>query len=557
MDTSIFDIQSILRIPASLRSPSHVDCLTRLTQDVQFFLRITSEQKSSQVHRECCKVMHLEEYSEDEIIFNFGDRGEKFYIILTGSVSVKLPAKRMVFVSKHAVNRIEKLLDDVKEDSCEEGQNEGLKKEGHLTVDVGQVMNAIKGQNKVERDLTSRTAILSAEEKTLLFLFKKKVKEEQKILLSAVKHSESDKLELEFEDLNEIGTLFSGGSFGELALISDRPRSATIQVREKSSFLVLNKSDFTRILGDIAEKKMTSTISYLQKVPYFHSRSKAALVRMAYYFQTKTFRKDRVIYKELDPVDGIYLIREGEVMLMKKKIIRFKSVSAFESSPTGFLAKQPRKVSETVQVKLIIKGSFDGFGGFEVIKSQCLRSYSCVCSSITCELLFMPKSIFLSRVPHLDLFKEMILNDHARIMQRFEESSEQVCMMIDKEELEGSKGDKGSKGNKGNKGSNASFAELGDSRSLTPTVVKGKSFITTPACRSVFKKKSTSQRVKSLDRASAFRKLTKKEISEAVNGRSSIMKRYGSRLSVNSSFSLLPSRLKTAASYNIFKSNHP
>ena len=485
--------------------------------------------------------MNLEEYSSEDIIFNFGDKGDKFYIILTGSVSVKLPAKRMIFVSKHTVNRIEKLLVDDKEESCEDGEPEGHPRDSHATVDAGQVMNALREHHKFERDTASRTGVLSAEEKTLLSLFKRKGKEEQRILLSAVKHCESDKLEIEFDDLTEIGTLCAGGSFGELALISDRPRSATIQVRERSSFLVLSKSDFARILGDIAEKKMTSTVAFLQKVPYFHSRSKAALVRMAYYFQTRTFRKDRVVYKELDPVDGVYLIREGEVTLMKKKVIRFKSVSAFESSPTGFLAKQPKKMSETVQVKLIIKGSFDGFGGFEVIKSQSLRAYTCVCSSITCEVLFMPKSMFLSRIPHLDLFKEMILTDHARIMQRFEESSEKASFIVDQADLVPNKGSQG---------------DAGVSRSLTPALTRGKPSPMTPLSRlTLAKKKSISQRFRGMHKASPFRKLTKKEISEAVNGRSSIMKKYGSRLNVNSSFSVLPNRLKTAASFNIFISN--
>lgn len=542
MDTSILDIHTILRIPPSLRTNSHIDCLTRLTQDVQFFLRINSEQNSSQVHRECCKVMNLEEYSADDIIFNFGDKGEKFYIILTGSVSVKIPAKRRLFVSKQTVNRLEKFLEDPKPESSDEDEIPIRKREGHVTVDVNQVINSLKEQNLVERDLTSRTAILSTEEKNLLNLFNKKVKEEQRILMNAIKHSDKEKLEIEFDDLNEIGILFTGGAFGELALISDRPRSATIQVREKSSFLVLSKSDFTRILGDIAEKKMTSFISFLQKVPYFHSRSKSALVRMAYHFQSKTFSKNRWIYKELDPVDGIYLIRDGEVTLTKKKVFNYNSASTFESSPSGFLSKNNKKLIEVVQVKLVIKGSYEGFGGFEIIESQSLRTYSCICSSISCEVLFMPKSTFLSRVPHLDLFRDLILNDHARIMKRYEESSVKKGFLIEKEEVSEKKKSLGGVG------------ASGEVRSATPMIGKEKTCYVTPVCRSqMIKQDSLSQRPKRIERGSPFRQLTKKEILEAVNGRNSIMKKYGSRLNVNSSFSALPNRLKTAASYKVIK----
>jgi hypothetical protein len=234
-----------------------------------------------------------------------------------------------------------------------------------------------------------------------------------------------------------------------------------------------------------------------------------------------------VIYKEQDPVDGIYLVREGEVTITKRKIINNSTSSVFQSTPSDFLTKKTRKNVENVEVKLVIKGNFESFGGFEIVEQKSFRSYSCVCTSIFCELLFMPKSSFLNRVPHVDLFKHLILEDHQRLLARFEETLT-PCV---------------------------SFENISPLRSRTPGMTKGKNLFITPVYRNIqFRNNSISQRIKNnIKKQSPFRVMTKKEVSEAVNGRNSIMKKYGSRLNVISSFSALPNRLKTTASFRVIK----
>ena len=276
MDQSIQDISLILRIPPQFRLATHIDKLAYLTRDVQFFQRIIAEQDSDSIHRHCCKAMNLEEYSTDDIIFNFGDKGEKFYIILSGSVSVKVPSKKKIFVSKVSLNKIENILkSDSESDSSyaeEIPEQEIKRRDGHVTIKVTDVMsrlNVIK--YKRDSETNQRQTILDTEEKILLNVFKNKVRQEQKVLMNFVKHSQKDTVEIELDDFNEAGILYKGNSFGELALISDRPRSATIQVRERSSFLVLNKSDFTNILGGIAEKRLNVVLKYLQQSKYFKS----------------------------------------------------------------------------------------------------------------------------------------------------------------------------------------------------------------------------------------------------------------------------------------------
>lgn len=48
--------------------------------------------------------------------------------------------------------------------------------------------------------------------------------------------------------MKEILKISTGGSFGELALINDEPRAATVKTLSECAFGVLKQKDFMRIL---------------------------------------------------------------------------------------------------------------------------------------------------------------------------------------------------------------------------------------------------------------------------------------------------------------------
>ena len=60
-----------------------------------------------------------------------------------------------------------------------------------------------------------------------------------------------DKLKRKSRVLKEIVSLKSGFSFGETALIEDKPRNATVICKENCYFAVLNKGHFQKILSKI------------------------------------------------------------------------------------------------------------------------------------------------------------------------------------------------------------------------------------------------------------------------------------------------------------------
>ena len=80
---------------------------------------------------------------------------------------------------------------------------------------------------------------------------------------------DEEMVEVEVEEFTEVASLGSGTGFGELALINEKPRAASIICKVNTTFAVLKKNHFASILGRFEEKKLNEKITALQKFPIF------------------------------------------------------------------------------------------------------------------------------------------------------------------------------------------------------------------------------------------------------------------------------------------------
>ncbi len=70
------------------------------------------------------------------------------------------------------------------------------------------------------------------------------------------------KKEQEERNLIEVKQMGNGQAFGELALISSKPRAATIKCLEDSEFAVMTKQDYLRTLVKIDEKSKEDQVQF-------------------------------------------------------------------------------------------------------------------------------------------------------------------------------------------------------------------------------------------------------------------------------------------------------
>ena len=103
------------------------------------------------------------------------------------------------------------------------------------------------------------------------------------------------------------------GSFGELALMYNQPRSASVLAITPGTLWAMDRSSFRRIILKSAFKKRKMYQELLESVPMLKSVDDYERMNLADALSSRTFADGETIIKEGDEADGMYFIEQGEV----------------------------------------------------------------------------------------------------------------------------------------------------------------------------------------------------------------------------------------------------
>jgi len=88
-DSEFTRLKNILLKPPAQRTDSEVETVVNSTKNCKFFKELNDPDKK--VHKESCQRMFYQKYSQDSYVFKFREVGDCFYIILKGTVGVRIP----------------------------------------------------------------------------------------------------------------------------------------------------------------------------------------------------------------------------------------------------------------------------------------------------------------------------------------------------------------------------------------------------------------------------------------------------------------------------------
>ena len=122
----------------------------------------------------------------------------------------------------------------------------------------------------------------------------------------------------------EVDELTVGASLGELSLLEKalKPRAATIFCKEDCHFAVLDKQQYQEILGEAEKHRLEKHMEFLGSTPLFQSWPSHSLKPLVYLFKQQKYTHGSIIYNEGEQSTNIFLLREGEVKLTKKIVIK-------------------------------------------------------------------------------------------------------------------------------------------------------------------------------------------------------------------------------------------
>ncbi|KAF2655437.1 camp-dependent protein kinase-like protein regulatory subunit [Lophiostoma macrostomum CBS 122681] len=163
---------------------------------------------------------------------------------------------------------------------------------------------------------------------------------------------------------NKVGTVGPGGSFGELALMYNAPRAATVVSTEQSTLWALDRVTFRRILMDSAFQRRRMYEGFLEEVPLLSSLTPYERSKIADALETKKFPSGTTIIREGDVGESFYILESGEAEVYKRGVD--KAVKSYQKGDyfgeLALLNDAPRAASiiSTTEVKVATLGK-NGF----------------------------------------------------------------------------------------------------------------------------------------------------------------------------------------------------
>lgn len=109
-----------------------------------------------------------------------------------------------------------------------------------------------------------------------------------------------------------------GAAFGELALLYNCPRAASVVAAKDTNVLWrLDRETFNHIVRDAAQKRRERYDEFLKKVPILDTLETYERLQMCDALQSETFPAGAKIVQQGEPGDKFYILEDGEATALK------------------------------------------------------------------------------------------------------------------------------------------------------------------------------------------------------------------------------------------------
>jgi cAMP-dependent protein kinase regulator len=144
------------------------------------------------------------------------------------------------------------------------------------------------------------------------------------------------------DDEKVVKTCQSGDFFGELALLYNCPRAASVESKENSVVWQLDRDTFNNIVKEAAQKKRQRYDSFLSKVPLLSSMDAYERSQLADALLCETYQDGQTIVSQGTVGDRFYIVEEGEVVATKSGVQVMSYTTGDYFGELALLRDQPR-----------------------------------------------------------------------------------------------------------------------------------------------------------------------------------------------------------------------
>lgn len=116
----------------------------------------------------------------------------------------------------------------------------------------------------------------------------------------------------------EVGTLTRHNTFGELALMYDNPRAASVTAVTPCKLWALDRRTFKRVVVRSAAAAVHEKVHFLRRVEILSPLSRRDLYRLAEVLTSVTFSANQTILTQGETGSAFYIIKSGQVSVFKR-----------------------------------------------------------------------------------------------------------------------------------------------------------------------------------------------------------------------------------------------
>ncbi len=146
-----------------------------------------------------------------------------------------------------------------------------------------------------------------------------------------------------------MGTYDGKGSFGELALMYNMPRAATIIAQTTGKLWALDRLTFKRIVLKAAFEKRKMYEQLLENMPLFKTLNAYERLNVADALFSRSFANGEAIIKQGDQAQCMYFVETGQVKLVREQDGQSKEIKVCGKGDyfgeLALLTKKPRAAS--------------------------------------------------------------------------------------------------------------------------------------------------------------------------------------------------------------------
>eukprot|EP00406_Dinophysis_acuminata_P064671 CAMPEP_0179267240 /NCGR_PEP_ID=MMETSP0797-20121207/29824_1 /TAXON_ID=47934 /ORGANISM="Dinophysis acuminata, Strain DAEP01" /LENGTH=411 /DNA_ID=CAMNT_0020975487 /DNA_START=3 /DNA_END=1234 /DNA_ORIENTATION=- len=146
-----------------------------------------------------------------------------------------------------------------------------------------------------------------------------------------------------------VSTCSAGGVFGELALLYNCPRAATVRSKEPGVLWKLDRATFGHIVKDSAEKKRARYDAFLARVPVLLNLSPFERSQLADVLRVESFADGQTVVSQGETGHVFYIVEEGAAVATKggAEVMKYGPGDYF--GELALILDQPRAATVTVK----------------------------------------------------------------------------------------------------------------------------------------------------------------------------------------------------------------